>query len=57
MMVDACAALAETFEVLHNEFRLRPRRRRFHADAPGGGELLLLLQQLRAYQDAVAATV
>ncbi len=60
MMVDAGAALAETFEVLLNEFRLRPRRRYDHHndDAPNeeGRELLLLLQ-LRAYQDAVVAAV
>jgi hypothetical protein len=53
MMVEAAAALAETFEVLLNEFRLRPRCRRYD-DAPGGGELLL---QLRAYQEAVVVAV
>jgi hypothetical protein len=58
MMVDAGAALAETFEVLLNEFRLRPRRRYDNdarmtsADAPPQ-----LLLQLRAYQDAVVAAV
>jgi hypothetical protein len=55
MMVDAGAALAETFEVLLNEFRLRPRRRH-NDDAPNEGREPLLLQ-LRAYQDAVAAAV
>ena len=57
MMVDAGAALAETFEVLLNEFRLRPRRRHHdqHDDAPIEGRELLL--QIRAYQDAVAAAV
>ena len=54
MMVDAAAALAVTFEVLLNEFRLRPRRR-YHDDAPIEGRELLL--QIRAYQDAVAAAV
>ena len=53
MMVDAAAALAVTFEVLLNEFRLRPRRR--YDDAPIEGRELLL--QIRAYQDAVAAAV
>ena len=56
MMVDAAAALAVTFEVLLNEFRLRPRRRHHqHDDAPIEGRELLL--QIRAYQDAVAAAV
>ena len=56
MMVDAAAALAVTFEVLLNEFRLRPRRRHHqHDDAPIEGRELLL--QIRAYQDAFAAAV
>jgi len=56
MMVDASATLAETFEVLLNEFRLRPRRRHHqHDDAPIEGRELLL--QIRAYQDAFAAAV
>jgi hypothetical protein len=56
MMVDAAAALAVTFEVLLNEFRLRPRRRHHqHDDAPIEGRELLL--QIRGYQDAVAAAV
>jgi hypothetical protein len=58
MMVDAAAALAVTFEVLLNEFRLRPRRRHHdqHDDAPIEGREPLLLQ-IRAYQDAFAAAV
>jgi hypothetical protein len=60
-LMDAGAALAETFEALltGNEFRLRPRRRYARmtpADAPGGERISPpLLLQLRAYEDAVAA--
>jgi hypothetical protein len=59
-LMDTGAALAETFEVLLNEFRLRPRRRYARmtpADAVGGERISPpLLLQLRAYQDAVAAS-
>jgi hypothetical protein len=58
-LMDAGAALAETFEALLNEFRLRPRRRYARmtpADAPGGERISPpLLLQLRAYEDAVAS--
>jgi hypothetical protein len=59
--MDAGAVLAETFEVLLNEFRLHPRRRYARmtpAGAASGGARVSppLLPQLRAYQDAVAAS-
>jgi hypothetical protein len=59
-LMDTGAALAETFEVLLNEFRLRSCRRYARmtpADEPGGERISPpLLLQLRAYQDAVAAS-
>ncbi len=58
--MDAGAALAETFEVLLNEFRRHPRHRYARmtpADAAGGERISPpLLPQLRDYQDAVAAS-
>ncbi len=59
-LMDTGAALAETFEVLLNEFRRNPHRRYARmtpADAAGGERISPpLLLQVRAYQDAVAAS-
>ncbi len=58
-LMDAGAVLAETFEVLLREFLLHPRRRYSTMTAASSGGPLLstpLLPQLRAYQDALAAS-